>query len=132
MPTNIDQDGHYPLEGDALDIIGDYITTKTKQFDYIFRDQLSLIPPLDKMDYDQREQLKKFAWKVYEAALVNMDKEISDSVQRTVDMAYEDGKKDAPALVKERIDKVQDAFDELRDQVDDTLDDLQKSIHKLR
>lgn len=41
------------------------ITSVEKCFKYLWKNQFSMIPPMDKMTLEEREKLKEFAWKIY-------------------------------------------------------------------
>lgn len=41
------------------------VTDLEKCFKYLWKNQFSMIPPMDKMTLEEREKFKEFAWKIY-------------------------------------------------------------------
>lgn len=101
MPTNISDDGEYPLGDDIFDEI--FKLSSPERFDYLWRNYLSLIPPLDKMTWDQREELKEFTRTVFNSGLKNVRNEIFDITQENANIAYRDGCLDTKERIKTNI-----------------------------
>ena len=83
--TNIDKDDNYPLE-DENDLKG----LQAEKFECLWREEFSLIPPLDKMPAALRDKLKEYSCKVYMNSVISMNNEI----QRIANEAYYDGVED--------------------------------------
>jgi hypothetical protein len=105
MPTDIDENGHYPieLEDDALDIVDTLITEKINSFNELWKEKFSFLGPVCKMTYEERAEMKKVAWEIYKEAIEGFNElndDISNKIQEVVDKAYTDGMDDKAQEIK--------------------------------
>jgi hypothetical protein len=101
--TNINESGDYPLEDE-----NDFKGFQAEKFERLWREEFSLIPPLDKMPATLRDKLKEYSWKVYMSSVIDMNNEI----QKIANNAYYDGVEDS---TKETDKKILAVAENLRD-----------------
>ena len=70
-------------------------------FERLWRDNFSLIPPMDTMDKSLREKLKDFTYKVFINRIDPSD--ITFAVDRAYDDGFVDGKYKASSIIKEKF-----------------------------
>lgn len=114
--TNLDDNGHYPvsLEINFHENVSDLITEKCKSFDRYWRDHFSCFPEVVSMDWRQREEMKKFAWKIFVELIHGFDKlaqPMMDTLQKTADEAYNDGIADAKQKILNGLDEMVTTMD---------------------
>lgn len=107
--TNIGDNGEYPLPDDIASSIEDLVTDKCHAFDTLWKNQLSFLDPIGKMEYAQREEMKRFAWKVYKEALEGFEEAVDkvvEKLQSVADEAYADGELDANECIREQLEDI--------------------------
>ena len=107
--TNVDENGTYPLDDTLNDIVNDEVTKKCNAFGESWKEHLSFLEPVVNMTYEEREVMKKFAWKIFEEAFEgfgDINAEVSTKIQQIANEAYADGVKDTLERVLEAVEEL--------------------------
>jgi len=109
--------GNYPIDYDANNDVSNLITNKCQGFDKQWKENYSFHPAVCAMTWEQREEMKKFAWFIFENAVdgfMEMRDTVDYFVQDTANEAYFAGLADAKQkFVGEARKKIADVVDKL-------------------
>jgi hypothetical protein len=120
--TNSDKNGHYPL----TDIFGD----KIDQFEKLWKNHFSFAPELNGMTWEQRENLKSFAKRIFKE--VTVDADVQNVADTAYDDGYNDGKTHAVNTIKDEFRNITNGLiDNVNDQIGDCIVDLDKILDDL-
>ena len=114
--TNLNQ-GNYPIEYNELCDIDNLITNKCQEFDVMWKNHYSFHPAVCSMTWEQREEMKKFAWFIFVSAVngfMDVRDVIDNHIQDTANAAYRDGLKDSKErFIGDARRKIQEVVDKL-------------------
>jgi len=109
--------GNYPIEYDALNDFDNLITDKCQDFNKQWKENYSFHPSVCAMTWEQREEMKKFAWFIFERSVngfMDMRNKVDTFIQDTANEAYFAGLADAKQkFVGEARKKISEVVDKL-------------------